>query len=1084
VTQPAPPSPTDATRTSASRATPSEGVGRRDADPEVAATQQRDPKRYRMLGEHGRGGLGRVSRAHDVELGRDVAIKELISRGNISEVRFLREALITARLEHPGIVPVHEAGRWPDGTPFYAMKLVAGRSLRELIAERNTVDARIGLLHHVIAVADAIAYAHGRNIIHRDLKPANVIVGDFGETVVIDWGLAKDLSDSEETLIGGGPFRAQHDDGLTSTGTILGTPAYMAPEQQRGEPVDQRADVYAIGAMLWELCVLEKLPPGATDRRRELLRTSSIDPDLLAIVDKAIDPNPQHRYPDAGALAADLKAFKAGARIAGRRYSPWAMLVHWTRRHRALALAVASAVVVFAAGSALYVSNVATERDRADASDIAARTSLNELTLRHAELLLATDPSAAIDALATYRGADVDRERQIRAEAIGRGVATLRAAPHNDAIRWVRGTSDGAIMSLSRDGTIARTTRDGRSQVIVDDVRKDGALAYAASRHLLAYACDPDDVCLLDITTGRRGRPRLGAASYSPSELSFSPDGSQLALLSTIGDLWILSVEGVNLLAAQPPFHPGRAGGMLFLERDAIALGGSEGLTLVRAGGQVQSLPDRNASLWDRGLDDHQLVISTVNGELYLVGTDDLKITRRTQLCRDPVAGLRTIRAAGAIAYMCKEGTLGLWDPRTGRITPKAHLDGHARWLVATSSGEYLFAAGSEGVVTRIDLVHGITARLRGHVADLTAIAPPTAEHSMAISGDAHGRLREWPESARLATLLADVRTPVFSALYDPQRSTVLAVTDRPALMTYSAAEGVRDAAKHTKYTQFVATATDGRRFATYGSSPIVELWSLSPLVRTATLDTQQVAVTHAQFVANTSELVTSGRDGRLLRWSGSSPRELHRFEHAIDTFAIACDGSIIVATHDGALWRAGRDGATALHPPGTAVSKMLAMPDCATIAIGRVNGTIEMLEPYSGQRVTTANGSEAIRDIAVARNGEVIAVAVGDGTVRLGRRQGNWFASTWTTLALKARRVAFTRDGLLMSIGADGAVWLYAPRLHRWGFVQASAAELTALALDEHDATAFVFDVDGRLMSVDVDAIRKQITHSEMGDL
>src|SRR5882724_11625865 len=201
-------------------------------------TQLRDPHRYHILGEHGRGGLGRVSRAHDRELGRDVAIKELLSRNNVHEVRFLREVLITARLEHPGIVPVHEAGRWPDGTPFYAMKLVSGRPLRDLIAERTTVEERIGLLHHVIAVADAIAYAHGRNIIHRDLKPSNVIIGDFGETIVIDWGLAKDLTSSEAPTIGGGPFRTNRNDDLTSAGSVLGTPAYMAPEQERGEPVD------------------------------------------------------------------------------------------------------------------------------------------------------------------------------------------------------------------------------------------------------------------------------------------------------------------------------------------------------------------------------------------------------------------------------------------------------------------------------------------------------------------------------------------------------------------------------------------------------------------------------------------------------------------------------------------------------------------------------------------------------------------------------------------------------------------------------------------------------------------------------
>ena len=117
--------------------------------------------------------------------------------------------MITARLEHPGIVPVHEAGRWPDGTPFYAMKLVQGRPLRELIAACKTLGDRLALIPHVIAIADAIAYAHDRKIIHRDLKPSNVIVGAFGETVVIDWGLAKDLTDEIADVVEDGPYRSR-----------------------------------------------------------------------------------------------------------------------------------------------------------------------------------------------------------------------------------------------------------------------------------------------------------------------------------------------------------------------------------------------------------------------------------------------------------------------------------------------------------------------------------------------------------------------------------------------------------------------------------------------------------------------------------------------------------------------------------------------------------------------------------------------------------------------------------------------------------------------------------------------------------
>ncbi|HET9624971.1 MAG TPA: serine/threonine-protein kinase, partial [Kofleriaceae bacterium] len=408
-----------------------------DAPP--ALYQHRDRDRYEIVGEHGRGGLGRVMRVYDRELCRFVAIKELISRGHLGEVRFLREALITARLEHPGIVPIHEAGRWPDGTPFYAMKLVAGRPLRDLIAERTTVDERIALLHHVIAVADAIAYAHERRIIHRDLKPGNVIVGDFGETIVIDWGLAKDLAAGGDELsssgrfrpgVDGGPFRGgeAHDgrldgrldrrsdgrpdgrsDGrsgsrirdLTSTGSVLGTPAYMAPEQERGEPVDERADVFAIGAMLWELCALQKVPPIDIRQRHAMLRRSQIDGDLITILDKSLDPDPARRYANAGALAADLKAFKAGARIAARTYSLVDVLAHWTRRHRKLAAAALAVLALAVAGVALYVRNISAERDRTRHALVAAEQARDQAKLSEIGLLLEKDPTQALAQLKT-----------------------------------------------------------------------------------------------------------------------------------------------------------------------------------------------------------------------------------------------------------------------------------------------------------------------------------------------------------------------------------------------------------------------------------------------------------------------------------------------------------------------------------------------------------------------------------------------------------------------------------------------------------------------------------------------------------
>ncbi|MGN6108496.1 MAG: serine/threonine-protein kinase, partial [Kofleriaceae bacterium] len=231
------------------------GAGSIDTDPD-------DPERYHQVGEHARGGLGRIVRAVDRRLGRTVAVKELLRHDGSHEARFLREAMITARLEHPGIVPVHEAGRWPNGDPYYVMKLVEGRTLKELICERRTLRDRLALLPHVIAIADAVGYAHSEGVIHRDLKPSNVIVGEFGETIVVDWGLARDRRlDAPEPSGSGavpattalsGSWSSSAPGASTVSGKVVGTPSYMSPEQARGDQVDERADVYAIGTVLYE----------------------------------------------------------------------------------------------------------------------------------------------------------------------------------------------------------------------------------------------------------------------------------------------------------------------------------------------------------------------------------------------------------------------------------------------------------------------------------------------------------------------------------------------------------------------------------------------------------------------------------------------------------------------------------------------------------------------------------------------------------------------------------------------------------------------------------------------------------------
>ena len=213
------------------------------------------PDGYELLDEIGRGGMGVVYRARDVALGRDVAVKVLDGRYAADSAvarRFVEEARITARLQHPGIPPVHHVGTLADGSPFLAMKLIRGRTLDVLIRDRPAAPAEPGRLVAIFeAICQAVGFAHAEGVIHRDLKPANVMVGAFGEVQVMDWGLAK-VCRVGTGAEGPGPTPGPDE---TAAGSVLGTPAYMPPEQAAGavNRVDARSDVFGLGGILCAL---------------------------------------------------------------------------------------------------------------------------------------------------------------------------------------------------------------------------------------------------------------------------------------------------------------------------------------------------------------------------------------------------------------------------------------------------------------------------------------------------------------------------------------------------------------------------------------------------------------------------------------------------------------------------------------------------------------------------------------------------------------------------------------------------------------------------------------------------------------
>jgi serine/threonine-protein kinase len=356
--------------------------------------------RYQRLRPHAKGGLGEVWVAADRELEREVALKEIQAQhaGQAdSRARFLLEARVTGGLEHPGIVPVYGLGHHPDGRPFYAMRLVKGDSLRRAIEQFHAADwtGRLGakalafrqLLGRFIDVCDAVEYAHSRGVLHRDLKPGNVMLGKYGETLVVDWGLAKVTGTAEATE--GGLASGSGDSGLTQAGKALGTPAYMSPEQAAGK-LDQlgpASDVYSLGATLYTLltnqapflqgemgAVLARVERGEFAPPRQVNR--QVPRALEAVCLKAMARDPQRRYTSPRALAGDLEHWLADEPVSAYREPLGGRARRYMKRYRAVvlgAVAVLGVAAVSLAVATVLLSAKNEELLRANANEQAAK---------------------------------------------------------------------------------------------------------------------------------------------------------------------------------------------------------------------------------------------------------------------------------------------------------------------------------------------------------------------------------------------------------------------------------------------------------------------------------------------------------------------------------------------------------------------------------------------------------------------------------------------------------------------------------------------------------------------------------------
>jgi formylglycine-generating enzyme required for sulfatase activity/serine/threonine protein kinase len=500
------------------------------------------PVRYRVLRPHAKGGLGEVFVAEDKELHREVALKEIqkpYAHDAHSRGRFLLEAEVNGRLEHPGVVPVYGLGCYRDGRPFYAMRFIRGESLQEAIKRFHAADvpgrdvgerglALRQLLGQFVAVCNAVAYAHSRGVLHRDIKPGNVMLGQFGETLVVDWGLAKVLGRADAANPEG-PLRPSlgGDSPMTQAGAALGTPAYMSPEQAAGrlEQLGPRSDVYSLGATLYCLlsgrapfaqedmgAVLSKVQRGDFPPPRQVNR--QIPPPLEAVCLKAMALRPEGRYATPRELAEEIERWLADEPVRAYREPLSARLGRWVRRHQTAAAGVGALLltgVIALSISTLLVSQAQRETAQALKKEERAR---RDRALAQVEQLRTADPRAVpaiLKSLEPSREEVLPHLRELWAREGHAGDSTRRMR----VALALLPTDPGAVKQSLYEWMLNPTT-DAREALLARDALRPHAVEFKA--HLWASTGGGPAGIRVDAADLSRFRALAALAALDPGD--------------------------------------------------------------------------------------------------------------------------------------------------------------------------------------------------------------------------------------------------------------------------------------------------------------------------------------------------------------------------------------------------------------------------------------------------------------------------------------------------------------------------------------------------------------------------------------
>ncbi|HEY3447756.1 MAG TPA: protein kinase [Myxococcales bacterium] len=964
-------------------------LGGEDDDAGVAGEH---PGRYEMRGVHGRGGQARILLAWDAEMEREVAFKVMrdasdgsqslppsgaSKRSTPGKVRFLREARVTAALEHPNIVPVHEVGRRDTGQLYYTMRFVRGKTLSAALAECLTLPDRLKRLGAFWDLCKAMSFAHSRGVVHRDLKPENVMVGEFGETVLLDWGVAKvrgerdirahDLQKELEAM-----KRASSSE--TAAGTAVGTPSYMSPEQAKGlvDEIDDRSDVWGLGAVLYE--ILTGHPPFAGKTPVETLHEvvkeplmpvrewcSDAPPELAAVAEKCLQKNKAERYASAKEVADEIAAYMTGSKLRAYHYSSWELLKRFAAQNK-VALAAAAIVLLVIVGSLISVTfslgreRVARAREeQARGEEAAARAQ------EHRERLVANYHLAQ----AFTEKADRLAEEQRFLSATVLASAALQHNPtHPKSPFFAEGFEKD--FPSSRLARVVAASQIYRAR-FASFAALEQTLKGSESFELVAYSPDGKQVAAADgkvvhLWDRETGKPLRDLEGHTDRVfgVAFSPDGTTLATSGRDRSIILWDVATfTRRMTVQG--HKDTVSSVLFSPDGALLASGSW---------------DHLARLWDARTGEPKFALAAHK-------------ERVNQLAFSPDGKV--------LATSSHDGTVRLWNTATGKPEKIVLEPGSSVLSVAFSPDGTTIATGAaDKKVMLFDARTGASkATLEGHKDGATALAY-SPDGALLISTGYDKSARIWDGKTGRALLSIDA---------------------------------------HDDYIEGLAIAPDGKQFATSSYDRTVKLWDLKMTSTVPTLSGHGEAVYCLAYSPDSSILASSGWDRTVRLWDVASRKPIATLQGHAD----AVDGGLVFLDEH-RLASAGKDHSIRVWevPSGKllkvlqghklAVYGLSVSPDRAVLVSAGYDKTLRFWDTKTLEPMKVVEGqSEPLDRTVFSPDGALLATAGYDKAVKL------WDPKTYAVLKTMTGHedwvsgVHFSADGkTLASSGKDGKAILW----------------------------------------------------------